>query len=131
MSNIRTLEFSAQQINWGLAYAENEYGEMLDPILLWVFATAVRTRMNTTGRPFDDVRTEVLDKAFRTEFIRNPDRRRVQNLRDAYSGTIGKMFNNRKNIRHPNFSPSTRVSPKKPKLALITREGGQIEAKLK
>ncbi len=111
MSSKRVLRFSATEIKWGLEYAHNEHGATLNRVLFSNLANTIRHFMDRPRpRPFEDVRYEILERAFQIEFEsgRNPEE--IRSEMQIYSSALGKMFNNRKNIREPEFNPTTRTS---------------------
>ena len=131
MGKKKSIEFfSVTEEDWGLAYAKSEKGVDVHPVLISIFANTILKIMKRTDIPFDDVRTEVLDHAYRTQFRRIRDTDKVREEMEAISEALGKMFNNRQNMRRPNFTPTRRISKKRDRRPrVVTELSGQRAVK--
>jgi hypothetical protein len=83
--------------------------------------------MHITGKSFEALYIDVVDRAYKVEFARSKNVKRIKAELDAMTGVIGKMHNNRKNVHYGIFERTHRLGRRRTKSKIITRLSGQQE----
>lgn len=124
--------FTSRELDFGLAYAKNEYDIHLHAPFFATLATLVYAEWSPKRKEKDleDVKDEVLNNAFKIEFRRTRNARWLHKEVEAYSGAIGKVINNRGNMHRPGHKPDRRMGPHRPRKPRVTEEStGQMSIK--